>query len=121
MTEIERDHLLTDTLDFVSRDARCLVLDSVYCTLFNAAGTIDGNTEASDVEWFARQIHEEVNGWRNQWEQVPEEVREEWRRIARAALVRLPYLMSRIAHRCQATAQARANSVAPSASPNPRR
>lgn len=106
MTHIEHDHLL-DSLDFVSRDARHLVIDAVYCAIFNAAGDLEGNTEKSDVEWFARQIWQDVSGRvPGRWEGMTDDNKEFWRKVAKASLERLPYLMGRIAHRCRMYTQA---------------
>lgn len=100
--------LLERELDFVSREARTMVLDSLYCTLHNHANDLAGNTAETDLEWFAAKLWE----WRTHkpgfhWEQVlTDEEREEWRETARVALEVLPLLMSKIESRCRAYAQA---------------
>jgi hypothetical protein len=99
--------LLDDALDFIGREAQDLVLDAVYCSLFNKAGELEGNTAASDIEWFAQRIWERTRGNAfGNWNNLAEDTREFYREVARASLEALPVLMERIAARCRTQAQA---------------
>jgi uncharacterized protein YjgD (DUF1641 family) len=98
----EREGDLNEALDFVSQEARHYVLDAVYGTLANAAGTLKGNTEKSDVEWFATRMYECDNGSRLRWDLLEEDQRENYRKNARLALQVLPLLTERIADRYRA-------------------
>jgi len=118
--DIIADDILSGSLDFISREARTLVLDSISCALHNVAGDLEGNTAGRDLEWFARSLFERYEwpvssdhiprlGRRSeasQWDAAPEWERELWHAIARACLATLPFLMSRVAHRSRAIARA---------------
>lgn len=99
----KRSDELLGTLDDISQEHRYLVVDAVACEIFNLGNNLEGNTEESDLEWFARQIwlredKMRVAGW---WDAMIDSQKEEYLGIARACLEALPYLMLRIAHRCQ--------------------
>lgn len=97
------DDLFSDSLDFVSREARSMVLDDLHCTLHNKGYSLEGNTAESDIDWFARNIFAHVGGEnapRGHWENFPEETKERYRLWARQTLNLLPSLMMRMAHRC---------------------
>lgn len=101
--------LISEALTPVIGAHRIDLLDALYCRFANAVGELTGNTEASDIEWFARRLWEAEDdcriGWH--WEQrIEEDERERYRRWARVVLRELPLLMSRVAHRCQSQAEA---------------
>ncbi|HAM53935.1 MAG TPA: hypothetical protein DCQ64_00410 [Candidatus Rokubacteria bacterium] len=94
------DTLLSRSLDYLVHDQRELVMDSVYCALSNTARDLEGNTEASDVKWFAAWFYREATGRSTaQYERLDAAEREHWEAQAAAALRVLPELMSRIASR----------------------
>jgi hypothetical protein len=124
-SDVRDAHVLSDALDFVSREARTWVLDAVYCSFSNIAGDLEGNTAEHDVEWFARNLWERFGERRNwpvgpaveehllgrravcpRWDVAGEPEKELWRAIAKTSLDTLPGLMSRVAHRCRAVAAA---------------
>jgi len=92
--------LLADALDFVGNDAKKAVLDAVYCELHNKGYNIEGNTEANDLEWFARNLYERRYEQFRRWDALEEKDKDEWRRIAEASLQILPQLMGKVASRC---------------------
>ena len=103
---IEQARFLEKGLDFVSREARELVLDELYCRLFNAAGTLEGNTEASDLRWFTARLWSHVTGNpAGGFDLLADDCRDFYFRVARAALESLPYLMGRVARRMRVQAE----------------
>lgn len=100
--------LITEAITPIVGACRTNLLDALYCQFANTTGELLGNTEANDIEWFARRLWEAEDdrriGWH--WEQViGDEERERYRRWARTVLRELPMLMSRMAHRCEAHAK----------------
>ena len=91
---------LSNELDFVSGGAKDLVRDAVQAILFSKGNELGGNTQANDLNWFAREIYEEMHPFAF-WKDLPSEQREHWHEIASASLNRLPSLMERIADRCR--------------------
>lgn len=93
--------ILEDALNFVSREARNLVIDAVYCELHNKGYELQGNTAESDLDWFAREI------WRShhdgtppsQWEILKDDEKQRWLELADTSLRVLPRLMERMSHR----------------------
>lgn len=79
-----------------------MVAGSLYCKIFNLAGTLEGNSEQSDIEWIAQNLYER-SAFRSQapWRSLSDEGREDWRNIARAALEVLPLFMGRVGTRCR--------------------
>lgn len=96
----ERDDLFSDALDYVSRESRYLIMDSLYCSLHNNGYQIEGNTAESDVEWFARNLFSHLGKGRAQghWDNFPD--KDYYRKLAVKTLECLPSLMFRIASRC---------------------
>jgi hypothetical protein len=47
---------LDDALAFASLETRRHVADAIACYLHNDGYALEGNTEVTDVDWFARRI-----------------------------------------------------------------
>jgi len=91
---------LDDALAHCSREAQHAVADSLACHLHNEGYALEGNTEANDVEWFARAIYQTaVQGLPADWDRAEEETREFYRETSRAVLAALPAFQLRVAHR----------------------
>jgi hypothetical protein len=91
---------LDEALSFASGQVRHHVADALACHLHNEGYALEGNTEANDVEWFARRIWEvEVDPINERWETLNEKDRERYREIARAVLFALPAFQLRVAGR----------------------
>jgi hypothetical protein len=88
---------LDDALGFASGQVRHHVADALACHLHNEGYALEGNTEANDIEWFARNLYE--NGGTSSWDRAPESSRGEYRAIARNVLLVLPRFQERVAHR----------------------
>lgn len=109
MSDDRESDLISAALDPLVVAWRTDLLDALYCEFHNAAGTLEGNTEASDIEWFARRIWEAEDdrriGWH--WESVIDESeRERYRRLARVCLREAVGLMSRMANRLRLQSKA---------------
>lgn len=102
------DRSLEHALDFISVEARHYVTDAVYCTLFNLAGDLEGNTAESDTDWWAYELWREMHpmGTRWAWEALSVDERAHWEKLASVSIERLPFLLSRIANRCRSQATA---------------
>lgn len=91
---------LEDTLRHASRETRHLLADALYCHLHNTGYNLDGNTEANDVEWFAREIAQVERGCvPGDWDRLPGGVQDGYRAAARAVIRALPRFQMRVAHR----------------------
>lgn len=97
MTDRLDTSFLDDALEYVSREARHNIADTLACHLHNAGYALEGNTEESDLEWFARRMYEHRDP--GSWERAPQERRGEYREIARNVLAVLPDFQLRMAHR----------------------
>lgn len=90
--------MLDDALAHVSREARHIVADQLACHFHNDGYTLEGNTEANDVEWFARVLY-----CRRDipvaWDRADERTKDQYREIARGVLEVLPAFQTRVAHR----------------------
>ncbi len=105
--ETTEERLLDRAMEHVSREAREMMLDALYCRLHNRGHDLEGNTEKSDLEWFAQRLFNCLCTDQTHWEQLPEVGgRQSWMKMARVALELLPLLMSRIANRCIVQSQA---------------
>lgn len=94
--------LLDDAMHYASREARHSVADALAAHLHNDGYALEGNTEANDVEWFARNLWaQDAGNTAADFDRpyVAENVREQWRRAARAVLAVLPAFQLRVAHR----------------------
>lgn len=89
---------LDDALSFASGQLRHHVADALACHLHNDGYALEGNTEANDVEWFARTIWETETGG-SRWDIASDEVKESYRRTARAVIAALPRFQERVARR----------------------
>jgi hypothetical protein len=91
------------------RQARDAV-DALHADHHNLWATLEGNTAESDVRWFARQVYEETRREVcepfKRFDDLDDFERSRWERVASACLARLPFLMSRVANRCKAIADA---------------
>lgn len=108
MSHDYKDHdktFLNDKNDLVERLARYYMLDAVACTMHNEGYSLDGNTEESDHRWLARYIYER-DGDRHHWDQVPQDVRDRYMRLAKITMEAIPALMSRMSSRCIRISQA---------------
>jgi hypothetical protein len=90
---------LDDALAFASIEQRYHVADALACHLHNDGYALQGNTEASDVDWFARNIFERDPVQRSSWERAASDVQETFREIARVVIAALPAYQMRVAHR----------------------
>lgn len=99
-TPDDRASFLDTALHYVSREARYHVADSLACYLHNDGYALEGNTEANDVEWFARNLWDaETQFAPGRWDTVDESTRERYRLTARTVIRVLPDFQLRIAHR----------------------
>jgi len=101
MSARDDQSFLDGALDFASLETRHWVADALACHLHNTGYALDGNTEASDVTWFARAIWESETGGAHPafWENATEGFREGYRRTARSVIKVLPAYQLRVAHR----------------------
>lgn len=91
---------LDEALAFASLETRHWVADALACHLHNTGYNLSGNTEANDIEWFARAIWQaESDTVPSGWERATAEVREHYHQIARVVLRVLPRFQERVAHR----------------------
>jgi hypothetical protein len=94
---------LDDDSDFLARAARYYMLDMIRCEMHNEGYGLDGNTEESDVSWFARRLYERSRQGRwadGNWDSMAEEKRKEYLELAGTVLEIIPELMGRISNRC---------------------
>lgn len=94
----DRDSFLDGALNFASRETRGYVADALACHLHNDGYALEGNTEANDVEWFARNLYERFHV-NTVWERADDTAKERYRGIGRDVIALLPDLQLRIAHR----------------------
>lgn len=99
MTDRLDKSFLDDALHYASQETRSYVADSLACHLHNEGYQLEGNTEANDVEWFARNIYERENDARTPWDRMTDAAREKYRVVAHAVIAVLPAYQLRIAHR----------------------
>lgn len=96
---------LSKNNDLVERLARYYMLDSVACEMHNEGYSLDGNTEESDLRWFAQVLYR-ADGDRFHWDQVPQDVRDRYLRFAKVTMEAIPLLMGRMSARCIRISQA---------------
>jgi hypothetical protein len=105
----------------------------VRCHLHNTGATLAGNTQSSDIEWFARWLYGASNfggGWTEtfhwslnnaefeklglipdrpwtgyRWETLPPKRKAAWMKLSRLCLYALPHICERIGHRFMEQAQ----------------
>lgn len=94
----DRASFLDDALNYASRETRSYIADSLACYLHNDGYALKGNTEANDVEWFARILYERPYENRR-WDRAGAETQEQYRQTARTVIAVLPEFQVRVAHR----------------------
>jgi|ERR1051326_478066 hypothetical protein len=93
--------------DFVERMARYYMLDSVACEMHNEGYSLDGNTEKSDLRWFARLIYDhDRRGSLPRFGDVDDATLDRYLKLAETCLKAIPALMSRMSARCIRISQA---------------
>lgn len=96
---------LSKNNDLVERLARYYMLDSVACEMHNEGYSLDGNTEESDLRWFARLLYEH-DQYYTRFEDIDKETRERYLKLAETCMRAIPALMSRMSARCIRISQA---------------
>ena len=92
--------LFDKLLEYVGIYQKEMLLDALYCDLHNVGYEIEGNTAATDLEWFAQSIYERATRKaRWAWENETEQERERYRLIAQTAIEELPWLCERMSAR----------------------
>jgi hypothetical protein len=100
MRDAPLDASLLDTaLNYASRETRNHVADALACHLHNDGHVLEGNTEANDVEWFARNLYERLRDGALRWENTQPNVQDTYREHARTVLAVLPDFQLRVARR----------------------
>lgn len=93
-------HMFDKLINYVGHYNREMLLDALYCELHNTGYEIDGNTEESDLEWFAQVIYTRATSHPNwRWEHESAEERERYHCMARTAVEQLPVLCERMSAR----------------------
>ena len=88
------------SLEFLPKDTRNKVIDTVYCDIHNAWSAIKGNTPESDIEWFARWLCGSFNHRGYDW--LDENEQRFWKNLSEQCIRGLPMLMSRMEMRYEA-------------------
>lgn len=96
---------LSKNNDLVERMARYYMLDSVACEMHNEGYSLDGNTEASDLHWFARILYDSEMGHVH-WDNAGSATQQTYIRRAEVCMKAIPALMSRMSARCIRISQA---------------
>ena len=122
-----------DSLHRRVRPFRDEMKEAVRCHLHNTGATLAGNTQSSDIEWFARWLYGASNfggGWTAtfhwslnnaefeklglipdrpwtgyRWETLPPKRKAAWMKLSRLCLYALPHICERIGHRFMEQAQ----------------
>lgn len=90
---------LEDALDFTSIEARYLIVDALGAYFHNEGQSLAGNTEQSDVRWFAVTLYELHRDSRAAWETLSDSEQAKWLEISQHTIRILPFLVNRIASR----------------------
>jgi hypothetical protein len=85
--------------DAIEQKARLYMLDAVACEMHNEGYGLQGNTEDSDVRWFARVLYQ-ADGDREHWDSTSQDTRDRYIRHAKVTLEAIPSLMARMSNRC---------------------
>lgn len=93
-------------LDIIGQEARYHAIDALACEFHNTWADIAGNTEGSDVEWFARLLYSAERDYSGRWDIAPDEIKERYRSYAKLCIENLSRLTERIAHRYQKISEA---------------
>jgi len=87
-------------LDFASREVKHNIIDALVCTFHNEGYSLDGNTDETDVNWFADVLYRATPGTRQSRLSGQSEVEQrEWQEKARIAIECFPALASRVSNR----------------------
>jgi len=98
--EQQLEETLVTGLEFSAGQAKHYILDSLACALHNEGYAIQGNREENDHKWLARAMWCARNGEASGvFDTLSDDSKEEWYKLARAAINALPGLMGRIAQR----------------------
>lgn len=103
MSHDHKDHektFLQESPEFLERMARYYMLDMIRCEMHNEGYGLEGNTEESDVRWFARLLFESDHHGPGHWDTVNEDTRKRYLELAQTVIENIPALMSRISSRC---------------------
>ena len=95
-TDTTTDHF-DEMTDFLSREAKGMVLDSLACIFHNEGYNLEGNTEDNDVTWLANRISLMLDDV--PYDRCTEERKLDLQLIARAAKDCIPALAERMASR----------------------
>lgn len=90
---------LEKNVDPIEQKARLYMLDAVACDMHNEGYSLDGNTEASDIRWFARLLYDS-DDQRLHWDNAGDEMRDRYLRLAVTTMKAIPALMGRMSARC---------------------
>lgn len=102
----EKDHF-SQAVDYLSKEGRYHVLDSLACMFHNQGYSLQGNTESNDALWLARQIYsDEVGRNGNLLDDLPDQDKARYVKLADLAIKALPALCGRISARYINLAQA---------------
>lgn len=94
--ETDQDHF-DEMTDFLTREAKLHVLDSLSCVFHNEGYSLEGNTGHNDVQWLANRISMEL--YERSLECCSDERKREIFAIARVAKDCIPALAERMAAR----------------------
>lgn len=95
-TDRDTDHF-DEMTDFLSREAKVHVLDSLACVFHNEGYSLQGNTEENDTQWLAGFMARKFDD-RN-LDRCSEDRQQELLKMADVAIKCLPALADRIASR----------------------
>lgn len=95
-TDTTIDHFEQMT-DFISREAKNHVLDSLACVFHNEGYGMEGNTEHNDTRWLANRICEALHD--KNIDRVSPEIAEQMMKVAAVAKDSLQALADRMASR----------------------
>lgn len=91
---------IEDAMSYASQETRERVADALYCHLHNTGQTLAGNTQESDVEWFARIMWEDRDRRHGErWDNESETTKGLFREFAALAIKMMPRIQNRIASR----------------------
>lgn len=93
----DRKSFIESALDYASHEARHWMADALACHLHNDGYALEGNTEANDVDWFARNLADHARSVG--WDRLEIGEQEYYRATAKVVLAVLPDYQLRVAHR----------------------
>lgn len=83
----------------VAKETHECIVEALYSEFNNHGYTLEGNTEETDIVWYAKQIYQVNKIGSVRWDSETEEEKKVWLKLARTTLDILPNLMSRRANR----------------------